>query len=87
MWAAVLALNLSAFVQTLADVDAHPTRPDQRQRAHGKRLRRELLCVAARVTAHAHRTVIRPAPAVLAGPFPTAFANLQRLPTWQTRPG
>jgi hypothetical protein len=87
MWAAVLALNLSAFAQTLGDVDTHPTDADQRRKAHGKRLRRQLICVAARIVTHARRTVIRPAPATLTGPFPTAFANLQALPTWQTRPG
>jgi hypothetical protein len=87
MWAAVLALNLSAFTQTLGDVDIHPTDADQRRKAHGKRLRRQLICVVARIVSHARRTIIRPAPATLTGPFPTAFANLQALPSWPTRPG
>ena len=81
MWAAVLALNLSAFAQTLGDVDTHPTDPDQRRKAHGKRLRRQLICVAARIVSHARRTVIRPAPVTHAGPFPTAWRHLRALPS------
>ena len=86
LWAAVLALNLSAFAQTLADVDVHPADPAQHRKAHGKRLRRQLICAVARIVAHARQTIIRPAPATLAGPFPTAFANLQALPNWHARP-
>lgn len=57
MWAALLALDISAWLQSLAGVD---TGADGR--AHGKRLRRELVCVAARVVHHARKTVVRPAP-------------------------
>jgi hypothetical protein len=44
MWAALLGLNISAWLQALTGHDA------AEGRAHGKRLRREHLCVPARVT-------------------------------------
>ena len=83
MWSALLALNLSVFTQSLARVDNHPGHAEQRQRAHGKRLRRELICIPARIITHARATIIRPAPTIRFGPFPTALANLQTLPTWK----
>lgn len=54
MWAALTALNLSALMQALAQTDC-----DGRGRAHGKRLRRELLCVPGRVVTHAGQTTLR----------------------------
>lgn len=83
MWSALLALNLSTFTQSLARVDNHPEHHDRRQRAHAKRLRRELICIPARIITHARTTIIRPAPTVRHGPFPTALTNLQTLPTWK----
>ena len=72
MWACLLALNLSAWTQTLGQVDNDG-------RAHGKRLRRQLLRVPARIVHHARRTVIRLTPHDLRGPFPTAWKNLAAL--------
>jgi Transposase DDE domain group 1 len=51
LWAALLALNLSAWTQALALPGSG--------RAHAKRLRRELVCVPGRVLHHARRTVLR----------------------------
>jgi len=55
MWAALTALNCSAWLQALGGVD------DQ-GRAHGKRLRRELIGVPGRLVRHAGRLVVRVAP-------------------------
>ncbi len=49
-WAAHLALNLSVLLQAIAY-------PDD-QRAHAKRLRREVLHIAGRLTSHARRHVL-----------------------------
>jgi hypothetical protein len=49
MWAALLGLNISSWLQALTGHD------EQDGRAHAKRLRRELVCVAARVTNHGGR--------------------------------
>ncbi len=49
MWAALLGLNISSWLQALTGHD------ETEGRAHGKRLRRELVCVAAHVTRHAGR--------------------------------
>jgi hypothetical protein len=57
-WAAFLALNVSVFLQSLTESD---------QRAHAKRLRRELVTVAGRVVCHARRLVVRVAPEHHAG--------------------
>lgn len=73
MWACLLALNLSAWAQALGQVDHHG-------RAHGKRLRRELLTLPARIIHHARRTILRLTPQDTHGPFPTAWANLTALP-------
>ena len=54
MWAALTALNLLALMQALAQTDC-----DGRGRAHGKRLRRELLCLPGRVVNHAGQTTVR----------------------------
>ncbi len=53
MWAAILAGILSTMLQSLARLDAEVGR------AHGDRLRHELLGVPARVLHHARETVIR----------------------------
>jgi hypothetical protein len=74
MWAAFLGLNLSVFLQSLAGVD-------HRGRAHGKRLRRELICVAARVVHHARAVVVRPAPEDRNGPFAQAWNALAAIPS------
>ncbi|HUY55223.1 MAG TPA: transposase [Candidatus Nanopelagicaceae bacterium] len=74
MWAAFLALTLSAALQALSGND-HP------HRAHGKRLRRELIGVPARVVRHARRLVGRLAPAQQDGPFLAAYQLLGALPT------
>ena len=73
MWACLLAVNLSAWTQTLGGVDQHG-------RAHGKRLRRELLRLPARIVHHARKTIIRLTPLDHHGPFPTAWKNLTALP-------
>lgn len=74
MWAAFLALNLSAWTQALAGIDTSG-------RAHAKRARRELFVVVARVLSHARRTVVRFSPANRRGPLLHAWAALQALPT------
>ena len=56
MWAALLGLNISSWLQALTGHDG------AEERAHGKRLRRELVCVAARVTRHAKRFEVHAAP-------------------------
>jgi hypothetical protein len=55
MWAALLALNCSALLQALGGIDTGG-------RAHGKRLRRELLGVPGRLVRHAGRLIVRVAP-------------------------
>lgn len=74
MWAAFLALNLSVFIQSLGGVDNDG-------RAHGKRLRRELLLIPARVLRHARQIVLRFAPGVRHGSFLQAWRTLQALPS------
>lgn len=73
MWAAFLGLNLSAWAQALGKIDNHG-------RAHGKRLRRELINIPARVLHHARRTILRLNPIHHHGPFLHAWTNLTRLP-------
>ncbi len=75
MWSAYLATNLSAFVQTLGQVDTDSVR------AHAKRARRELFCLPARVLSHARRIVVRFAAGVAEVAFRTAWDNLRALPT------
>ncbi|MGH2625926.1 MAG: IS1380 family transposase, partial [Anaerolineales bacterium] len=74
MWSAFLALNLSVFIQSLGGVDDDG-------RAHGKRLRRELLLIPARVLRHARQIVLRLAPGARRGPFLQAWRTLQALPS------
>lgn len=69
MWGAFLAVNVSAWLQSLAGTD-------RGGRAHAKRLRRELICVPARVVRHARTVFVRVAPEHLDGPFGIAWANL-----------
>ena len=55
MWAALLALDCSARLQALAGIDTDG-------RAHGKRLRRELLGIPGRLVRHAGQLIVRVAP-------------------------
>lgn len=73
MWAAFLALTLSAALQAL-------TGHDQPHRAHGKRLRRELITIPARVVHHARRRIVRLAPSQTDGPLIDAYKTLHALP-------
>jgi hypothetical protein len=73
MWAALLALNLSAWIQALGRVDSDG-------RAHGKRLRRQLITIPARILTHARQIIVRLDPVAHAGPFPTAWRHLRALP-------
>jgi hypothetical protein len=72
MWSALLALNLSAWVQALGGADADG-------RAHAKRARRELFCFPARVIHHARRVVLRLSPVHRRGPFLSTWAALEAL--------
>ena len=74
MWGALLAVNLSAWLHELANLD----HGDGRGRAHLSRLRRELICVPGRLVPHARRTVLRlpPGPSLLAD----ALSRLRELP-------
>jgi hypothetical protein len=73
MWAALLGVNISSWLQALTGHD------EQSGRAHGKRLRRELVCIAARVTHHAGRSEIHAAPEDHVGPFGDAWRALDAL--------
>jgi hypothetical protein len=77
MWSAFVALNLSAWLQSLCGLDTGP-----QGRAHGKRLRRELIAVSARVLHHAHRLVLRVTPEHRSGPFADAWVALGRLASY-----
>jgi len=67
MWAALLGLNISSWLRALSGHDE-----GEDGRAHGKRLRRELICVAAHVTRHCGRTEIHTAPQHHSGGFADA---------------
>jgi hypothetical protein len=73
MWSAFMALNVSAWLQSLSGLDARPW-----GRAHGKRLRRELVAVPGRVLRHANRLVLRVAPEHRHGAFADAWVALGR---------
>jgi hypothetical protein len=73
MWAALLGLNISSWLQAITGHDSTDGR------AHGKRLRRELVCVAARVTHHAGRTEVHTAPGDHTGHFGDAWRELDAL--------
>ncbi len=76
MWGALLAVNLSAWLQELAGLDAG----DGRGRAHLGTLRYRLLNVPARLIRHAGQVTLRlpPGQQMLA----QVLARLRRLPIW-----
>lgn len=74
MWAALLSLNISAWLQCLGGADGEG-------RAHAKRLRRELICIPVRVLRHARQVVLRLSPVQRRGPFLSVWATLQALPS------
>jgi hypothetical protein len=55
MWAALLALDCSVLLQALGGIDTCG-------RAHGKRLRRELIGVPGRLVRHAGQLLVRLSP-------------------------
>lgn len=73
MWAALLGLNISSWLQALSGHD------EADGRAHGKRLRREHICVAARVTHHGGRIEVHPSPEDHGGLFADAWRALDEL--------
>lgn len=74
MWSALIGLNISAWLQALTDHDKSAN-----GRAHGKRLRRELISVAARITRHGRDFFVHPAPEDANGAFGTAWRVLDAL--------
>jgi Transposase DDE domain group 1 len=76
MWGALLAVNLSAWLQELAGLD----RGDGRGRAHLGTLRHQLLTVPARLVRHAGQVTLRlpPGRQLLA----QVLTRLRRLPVW-----
>jgi hypothetical protein len=76
MWGALLAVNLSAWLQELAGLDTG----DGRSRAHVSTLRHRLLMVPARLVRHAGQVTLRlpPGRQLLAHVLP----RLRRLPIW-----
>ena len=76
MWGALLAINLSAWLQELAGLDGG----DGRGRAHLGTLRHRLLTVPARLVRHAGQVTLRlpPGRQLLA----QVLARLRRLPIW-----
>lgn len=73
MWAAFIGLNVSSWLQALTGHD------EVGGRAHGKRLRRELVSIPARVTRHGGRTEVHCAPEDEAGAFGDAWRALDAL--------
>ncbi len=71
MWSAFIALNISTWLQSLCRLDA-----GRHGRAHGKRLRRELIVVPARVLHHTRTLVLRVAPEHRDGVFADAWSTL-----------
>jgi DDE family transposase len=76
MWGALLAINLSAWLQELAGLDGG----DGRGRAHLGTLRHRLLMVPARLVRHAGQVTLRlpPGQQLLA----ETLSRLRRLPIW-----
>ena len=76
MWAALLAVNPSAWLQELAGLD----HGDGRGRAHLGTLRHRLLNIPARLVRHAGQPVLRlpPGQQLLA----QVLAQLRSLPAW-----
>ncbi|MBA2473040.1 MAG: IS1380 family transposase [Pseudonocardiales bacterium] len=72
MWAALLAGNLSTLLQALTGID-------QNGRAHGARLRHQLLCVPARLIRHGRRLILRLPPGEQL--LPTVLARIRELDT------
>jgi hypothetical protein len=72
MWAALLAGNLSVLLQALAGID-------QDGRAHGARLRHQLLCVPARLIRHGRTLTLRLPPGEHL--LPTVLARIRQLDT------
>ena len=72
-WAALLGLNISSWLQAITGADTTGGR------AHGKRLRRDLVCIAARVTRHAGRIEVHAAPEDHDGCFGDAWQALDTL--------
>jgi hypothetical protein len=75
LWAALLALALSAWLQELGGLDDGAGR----HRAHLGRLRRELICAPARLIRHGRRLILRPAP-THHGVLAAVLARLRALP-------
>lgn len=75
MWAAIFATNISVWLQSFARIDDNG-------RAHGKRLRRELLNIPARVLHQGRSVVLRFASTVSNGPFRKAWSALRALPSY-----
>lgn len=73
MWAVLVGLNISSWLQALTGHD------QSTGRAHAKRLRRELICVPARVTRHGGRLEVHCAPEDHDGHFGAAWAALDAL--------
>ena len=73
MWAALIGLNISSWLQALTGHDLTGGR------AHGKRLRRELICVPARVTSHAGDIVVHAGAEDTDGAFGLAWECLDSL--------
>ncbi len=73
MWAALIAGNLSTLLQAITGIDA-----GEQGRAHGDRLRHELLRVPARVIRHARRLTLRLPPGY--DLLPQVMATLRALP-------
>ena len=72
MWAALLAGNLSVLLQALTGIDQHG-------RAHGARLRHELLCVPARLIRHGRSLTLRLPPGDQL--LPTVLTRIRELDT------
>ncbi len=73
MWCALLAMNISSWLQAFTEHDK------ANGRAHGKRLRRELVCIAARVTHHARRIEVHTSLEDHTGAFGDAWRALDVL--------
>jgi hypothetical protein len=76
MWGALLAVNLSAWLQELAGLDTG----DGRGRFHVGTLRRRLLTVPARLVRHAGQLTLRLPPGRQL--LTQVLARLRRLPIW-----
>lgn len=76
MWSGFFALNISAWLQAITGHDE-----GKDGRAHGKRLRRELISVAARITKHAKRLEVHTLKQDFNGSFGYAWRKLDALLT------